>query len=323
MRMKKVYLSVIVPFYNEADNLPKLHRELVEEVLSKHRFPSEILYVDDGSSDHSSQALERAAKIKKSKWVRTTMVTLRRNSGQTAALMAGISSSSGQVVSFLDADLQNDPKDITKLLAHLDRQTDVVLGWRKQRKDDFLRTGTSRIANGIIRLFFRVPIHDSGCSLRLVRRAILSDIKLYGESHRIMSVILYWKGARIKEVAVNHRKRNAGKSKYNYSRIIKLVIDLMTVKFLNSYSTRPAYLFGSLGLLCNLVALVPLAVVSYEKIFQAIYVHRNPLFIIAIFLMLLGVQFILMGLIAELLVRTYFESQHKNIFDVVRIKKLT
>ncbi|MBI2596209.1 glycosyltransferase [Candidatus Daviesbacteria bacterium] len=313
--MKSIGLSVVVPFFNENRNLEKFHRELTS-VLIKIPIGSEIIYVDDGSTDESVATLKSLFRSSKKTKIETKLILLRRNFGQTAATSAGIDQSKGELVSFMDADLQNDPEDLLKFFHEINKGFDAVFGWRKCREDYFLRNFVSKVANFIIRKIFNIPLHDVGCSLKIIKRELLNDVHLYGESHRIMPALVYWKGVKIKELTVSHRKRIYEKSKYGYSRILKLVIDLITIKFLNSYGTKPAYVFGTLGICSNLLGVVALILTLYKKIFLGVYVHKNPLFLIAIFFILLGVQFILMGLLAELLVRIYFESQRKTTYEI-------
>lgn len=311
--MNKIQLSVIVPFYNEEENLATLHSE-VTDVLKKLKISSEIVYIDDGSTDRSREILEKA--IEKKDKISTKLIILKKNFGQTAAMSAGIDKASGDLVSFLDADLQNDPKDIPRFLKRIKEGNDAVFGWRKERKDKTGRSIFSKIANIIIRKLFNYPFHDVGCSARMVRKEYLKEINLYGELHRILSVLIFFKGPKISEIIVNHRQRYKGKSKYGYDRIIKTIIDLITIKFLNSYGTKPAYVFGAFGLGNLFLGGITLLLVAYRKIFLGVFVHRDPFFLITIFLLLLGTQFILMGLIAELQVRTYFESQNKRIYEI-------
>lgn len=318
--MKRIDLSIVVPFYNEGGNLLKLHKELCS-VLIRTNFNCEIIYVDDGSVDQSSQIIIQNIN-KNDGNLSTKLVQLRRNSGQTAATLAGIDQSQGKFICLIDADLQNDPSDILTMLKKIDSGFDMVIGWRNDRKDNIFRSFISKIANYFIKLIFNVPFHDLGCSLKIIRRNVLEGLRLYGESHRILPLILYWRGANILEITVNHRKRLSGKSKYGYSRIIKLVIDIITIKFLNSYGTKPAYVFGSIGLLSNLLGFLLLIIVASDKLIVGVFVHRNPLFLIASFLILLGVQFLLMGLIAELLVRTYFETQRKTIYEIKKVRNI-
>lgn len=313
--MSMIKLSVVVPFYNEEENLEKLHKELFS-VLKKLRFDSEIIYVNDGSTDSSVNRLNGAIKATKKDRVSIKLVEFKKNFGQTAAVSAGIDNSKGEYVSFLDADLQNDPKDIPRFVEKLDDGYDAVFGWRKDRKDATLRSFLSRAANKVINWVFKYPFNDVGCSARVVKRELLKEIQLYGELHRVMPVLVYLQGANIGEIIVKHRERVGGKSKYGFERIMKTLVDIITVKFLHSYGTKPAYVFGSIGIVNVFIGTITLFMVAYRKLFLGIFVHRDPLFLITIFLMLIGVQFIMMGLIAELLVRTYFESQNKPIYEL-------
>lgn len=329
--MKKIDLSVIIPFYNEENNLPKLHSELIL-ILNQTNLVYEIIYVDDGSIDKSVEKLSqiynrglhpvllRDKKDRKNYYVK--LVILKRNFGQTAATSAGLDQANGKLICLLDADLQNDPKDILVMLKKIKLGYDIVVGWRKNRQDNMLRSFLSKVANLLIHKLFNIPFHDLGCSLKMIRKDAISGLHLYGESHRILPLILHWRGGSILEIIVNHRKRISGKSKYGYSRIIKLIIDIVTIKFLNSYGTKPAYVFGAIGIFSNLTGILLLIIVLYDKLFQGVFVHRNPLFLIAIFLIILGVQFLLMGLIAELLVRTYFETQKKTIYEIKKVNNL-
>src|SRR3989344_510974 len=318
--MEKIDLSVIIPFYNEEKNLSVLHKELIL-VLGKLKVESEIVYVNDGSTDGSSETLRKAIE-KKSSNVKIKTIEFKRNFGQTAAGAAGIDNASGDLISFLDADLQNDPNDIPRFLEKINDGDDAVFGWRKERKDATLRNLLSKVANTIINRVFSYPYHDVGCSARIVRKDVLKDLQLYGELHRIMPVLIYLKGAKISEIVVKHRQRTAGKSKYGFDRIVKTIIDIITVKFLSSYGTRPAYVFGTFGLGSIFVSSIALLGSAYKKLFLGVYVHRDPLFLIAIFFGLIGMQFIMMGLLAELQVRTYFESQRKKTYEVKVIRQL-
>lgn len=316
--INSVELSVIIPFYNEADNLIKLHQEIID-TLNKFNFKSEIIYIDDGSQDKSIMNLRSISAQTRSKKVNTYLITFGRNSGQTAATAAGIDYAKGKIITFLDADLQNDPNDLPRLLNKLKEGYDAVIGWRKMRADNFLRNFFSAAANFIIRKFFKVPLHDIGCSIKVVKREALLDLKLYSEYHRLLPALLYWNGAKVTELVINHRPRSTSKSKYGYFRVSKLIIDIITIKFLNSYQTKPSYVFGTLGILSILSSIFVFLLVGYRKFFQGTFVHRDPLFLIAIFLVIVGFQFILMGLIAELVVRTYFETQKKPIYSKLRI----
>lgn len=318
--MSKVYLSVIVPFYNEELNLPQFHQELVE-VLKSLKKNCQIVYVNDASTDNSVKNLTDAFnRTNLEKNITVKLISLKRNFGQTAAISAGIDSTDAEFVAFMDSDLQMDPKDLPKMMTKIEDGFDVVAGWRKNRKDDFLRVLLSKVANSIIRLIFQTPFHDIGCSLKVIRGENLKDIRIYGESHRLISVLLYWRGAQVTEQIISHRRRISGKSKYGYSRIIKIVLDLITAKFLNSYGTKPSYVFGTFGIVSILISILMMLYVLYHKFYFGVFVHRNPVFLIGSFLMLLGILFILMGLLAELIVRTYFETQKKSTYEVRYIK---
>ena len=313
-------LSVIIPFKNEEGNLKRLDKELMG-VLEKLGVRSEVIYVDDGSSDSSLELIKITVKKNKSGNITYKIISLRKNFGQTAAIAAGIDNSKGRYISFLDADLQNDPADIPRFMEKIREGYDAVFGWRKKRHDASARSYLSKIANSLINKLFAYPYHDVGCSARVVKREFVTDLGLFGELHRVMPVLIYLKGAKIAEIVVSHRQRTKGKSKYGFERIVKTIIDLITVKFLTSYGTKPAYVFGSAGLGCIGISGLTLIAVAYRKLFQGVFVHRDPLFLIAIFFGLLGVQFILMGLLAELQVRTYFGSQGKPIYDVKSIEE--
>src|SRR3989344_6579723 len=319
--MKKVELSVIVPFYNEEKNLPVLHKNLLK-VLKSLKVSSEIIYINDGSTDLSIETLKAEIRKINSGGVGVVLVEFTKNFGQTAAVVAGIDHANGKYISFLDADLQNDPEDINKFFDEINKDYDAVFGWRKDRLDATFRSFLSKLANLSINLVFSYPYHDVGCSARIVKKEFLKDLQLYGELHRIMPVLIYLKGARISEIVVRHHERKQGKSKYGFDRIIKTVIDIITVKFLNSYGTRPAYVFGTFGLGSILISTLALLGSAYKKLFLGVFVHKDPLFLIAIFFGLVGLQFMMMGLLAELQVRTYFESQKKSIYEIKHFTNL-
>ena len=306
------HLSVIVLVYNELESLPSLHAELTD-VLKKLETPYEIVFIDDGSTDGSAEKLDHVARADP----RVRVVTFRRNFGQTAAVQAGIDHAQGEILVFMDGDLQNDPHDIPHLLATLDRGFDVASGWRRNRRDDASRVWPSKIANWIIARVTGVPLHDFGCTLKAYRREVIEDVKLYGEMHRFIPVYASWVGARITEVEVNHRARAFGKSKYSLSRTSRVLLDLITLKLLGSYSTKPIYFFGFAAFALWFLSFVAAVVVVVQKILPPHpYAHDNPLLLLAVFLAIVGVQFILMGLLAELSIRTYHESQRKSVYVV-------
>ena len=311
---------MIIPFINEEENLVQLNDELTR-VLGKLNITSEVIYIDDGSTDSSYDTIKKEIEKSKVNKVSFTLIRFIKNLGQTAAISAGIDNSGGKLISFLDADLQNDPNDIPRFLEKLDEGFDAVFGWRKDRKDATLRSLLSRLANLLINKIFDYPYHDVGCSARVVKKEFVTNLQLYGELHRVMPVLIYLKGAKVGEIVVSHRNRFKGKSKYGYKRIVKTMIDLITVKFLSSYGTRPAYIFGSFGFGSLIIGSLTLLASLYKKLFLGVYIHNDPFFMIAIFFGLLGVQFILMGLMAELQVRTYFESQKKPIYEIKDVIK--
>jgi len=300
-------ISIIVPVYNESENIPLLLQSLVGAMESSGE-NYEILFIDDGSTDGSAGLLAEAASADP----RVKLVQFRRNFGQTAAIAAGFEFATGEILVTLDADLQNDPSDIPMLLAKLREGHDVVSCWRKDRKDRWLtRTLPSRLANCLISRISGVHLHDYGCTLKAYRRDVIEHIRLYGEMHRFIPIYASWAGARVAEIPVVHHPRLRGTSKYGLSRTYKVLLDLVTVKMLASYSTKPMYFFGGVGLLSCCAGVFFAGWTLLDKIVNAVKAHNNPLLLLAVFLFLVGVQFILMGLVAELLIRTYFESQGK------------
>ena len=308
-------VSVFLPVFNEEPNLRPLHAKLDEALKALGR-SAEIVYVDDGSSDGSLNILREIAEMDP----RVRVVALRRNYGQTAAMAAGIDAARGKVLIPMDADLQNDPADITRLLDKLDEGFDVVSGWRKNRKDKMVtRKIPAMMANRLISWIGGVPLHDYGCSLKAYRRESLQDVKLYGEMHRFIPIYASWAGARVTEIPVEHHPRTMGKSKYGLSRTVKVVFDLITIKFMASYQTKPLYLFGWAGLLTFAISFLSALLACLMK--WASWPHhadfvQTPLPIMSMVTLVLGVQLFLMGLLAEMLVRTYHESQAKPIYAV-------
>ena len=308
-------ISVFLPVFNEEPNLRPLHEKLDNSLAELGR-SAEIIYVDDGSSDGSLGVLREIA----ARDDRVRVIALRRNYGQTPAMAAGIDAARGQVLIPMDADLQNDPADIARLLEKIDEGFDVVSGWRKNRKDPLItRKIPSQIANWLISKIGGVPLHDYGCSLKAYRRESLADVQLYGEMHRFIPIYASWSGARVTEIPVEHHPRTMGKSKYGLSRTIKVIFDLMTIKFMASYQTKPLYVFGWAGLLTFAVSLI-CAIFAFLMKFASWPHHadfiQTPLPVLTMVLLVLGVQFFLMGLLAEMLVRTYHESQAKRIYAV-------
>lgn len=306
------FLSLVIPCFNEEESVDELMTE-VWDVLSGIEAHAEVIAVDDGSTDRTWARLvewsQREPRLK--------LIRFRRNFGQTAAMMAGIDHSVGQVLIPLDADLQNDPRSIPKLLEKIEQGFDVVSGWRRDRKDTFLaRRLPSMIANAIISRVSGVSLHDYGCTLKAYRREVLDPVELYGEMHRFIPIYASWAGARVTEVVVHHRARKYGTSKYGIMRTFKVLLDLLVVKFLGSYSTKPIYFFGGLAFLLFIGAFGAAGYTLYAKYAWGHWAHRNPFLIISIFLGLIGVQSIFFGLLAEIGIRTYHESQRRRIYLV-------
>jgi len=309
-------VSLIIPVYNEVENIPLLYRAICD-AMRAYQGRWEAVLVDDGSKDGSLEALEKVAAS--DPW-HMRVVALRRNFGQTAAIAAGIDHSSGEIVVLLDADLQNDPADIPMMIEKIDEGYDVVSGWRKNRQDTYLtRTLPSNIANWLISTVTGVHLHDYGCTLKAYRREVITGFRLYGEMHRFIPVYADQVGARLLEVEVHHHPRRFGKAKYGMERTLKVVLDLFTVKFLNSYANKPIYLFGGAGIALIVVAAVVMLYLFLRKLFLAISVTTSPLFLLSAMIGVMGFQSVLLGLIAELLARTYHESQGKPTYTVRKV----
>ena len=307
-------ISLVIPVYNEVESVPHLHRAIREALGERDH---EVIYVDDGSTDGSVEALERLVKEDESA---TRLVVLRRNFGQTAALAAGIDHSSGEVIVMLDADLQNDPADIPALLQKIDEGFDVASGWRVDRQDAAVtRRIPSRVANWLISRITGVHLHDYGCTLKAYRREVLEGFHLYGEMHRFIPAYAGGVGARIVEVPVRHHARRFGRAKYGLERTLKVVLDLFTVKFLTSYAAKPIYIFGGTGLAMIGASLVALVVLIARRLMYDEHMIRSPVLLLSVMLFILGTEAILMGLLAELTVRTYHESQAKPTYSVRRV----
>jgi glycosyltransferase involved in cell wall biosynthesis len=286
-------------------------------VLETLEIPWEIIFVNDGSRDRSAAALDELAE----KDTRVRVVHFRRNFGQTAAMMAGVDFASGEVIIPIDADLQNDPRDIPALLAKLDEGYDVVSGWRRDRKDYKLRRNfLSQIANRLISFISGVKLHDYGCTLKAYRRDVIKDVRLYGEMHRFIPIYASWFGAKITEIPVTHHPRVHGKSKYGIERVLKVVLDLIVVKFLARYSEKPMYVFGSAGLFSLLISLTSGLWALYLKVFERVSFVATPLPLLVVMTGITGIMCFLMGLTAELVMRTYFESQSKSTYLVARVQ---
>ena len=306
-------LSIVVPVYNEKENIPLLFQAVTESLVTTD-YTWELILVDDGSKDGSLEVLEELAEAEKEK---VRLVVLRRNFGQTAAIAAGIDFARGEYVVLIDADLQNDPADIPMMMNKMQEGYDVVSGWRKDRQDTFItRTLPSHIANGLISFVTGVKLHDYGCTLKVYRREVITGFRLYGEMHRFIPVYANSIGAKIVEVKVKHHARKYGEAKYGLERTLKVVLDLFTVKFLSSYANKPIYLFGGAGILMILASLAVLVYLFIRRIGFNISPFTSPLFIISVMVAIMGFQSMLMGLIAELLARTYHESQGKPTYTI-------
>ena len=307
-----VDLSVVVPLYNESENFAALHEELCG-VLDELGLDWEVVYVDDGSRDDTYDLAAKAAKGDS----RVVVVRFRRNFGQTAAMSAGFDYSRGKVVVTMDGDRQNDPHDIPKLLNKLTEGYDIAAGWRFNRQDTYIsRKLPSKLANGLISLTTKVKLHDYGCTLKAFRREVIKNIRLYGEMHRFIPAIASWMGVRIAEVKVNHRPRTAGKSKYGIGRTPRVLLDLITVKFLLSYMTRPIQVFGLGGLVSGGLGFLVALYYTIERLFFGVPLGDKPGLILAVLLIMIGVQLVSIGLLGEMQVRTYYETQAKPTYTV-------
>ena len=307
-------LSIVIPIFNEEENVPILADE-IRQALDPHGIAYEVVAVDDGSTDGSWSRLE-AVRAADPRWI---LVALRRNFGQTAALSAGFDHACGEVIVPLDGDLQNDPADIPRLLA-LAKDYDIVSGWRKNRQDPFVsRRLPSMLANWLISRVTGIRLHDYGCTLKAYRREILEHLHLYGEMHRFIPAIASWMGITFVEVETHHRPRRFGKSKYGITRTLRVILDLITGKFLLSFATKPIQVFGMLGLGAAGLGGVIGVYLTLLKLIWGAQIGGRPLLFLAVLLIVVGVQFVVMGLLGELLVRVYHESQQKPIYMVKRV----
>jgi glycosyltransferase involved in cell wall biosynthesis len=311
-------LSVIIPIYNEAENLPVLYEEVVK-VLGTLGQPWEVIAINDGSNDGSREILDRLAESDQS----LKVIHFKRNFGQTAAMMAGIDFARGDIIISMDGDLQNDPQDIPKFLDSLQQGYDVCSGWRQDRQDSILkRTLPSKIANFLISKISGVRLHDYGCSLKAYKREVIKGVRLYGEMHRFIPIYAAWQGAKVTEIPVSHRPRVHGRSKYGLERTFKVILDLIVVKFLEQYAQKPIYVFGFFGLLNLLVAVLAAAGSLYYKFFGNKSFIQTPLPQLFVLTSITGIMCILMGLLGELIIRTYYESQNKPVYLVAECRNL-
>ncbi|MCC7125458.1 MAG: glycosyltransferase family 2 protein [Acidobacteria bacterium] len=310
-------LSIVIPVYNESPNVRRLYEELTD-VLGQYGRSYELVIVDDGSRDDTFTQLAAF----QARDPRLRVIRFRRNFGQTAAFAAGIAYARGRLIVLSDGDLQNDPRDIPNMVARIEAGHDIVCGWRKDRKDTFVtRRLPSMIANRIISWATGVELHDYGCSLKVFRAEVIKPLRLYGEMHRFLPAIASQLGVSIDEVEVNHRARQAGTSKYGLSRTIRVVLDLATVKFLLNYSTRPLQIFGLIGIAALALGTVITGWLGYVRLFEHQAIGDRPLLILGMMLLFIGVQFVTFGLLAELLARTYYESQSKPTYVIREVRQ--
>lgn len=307
-------ISIVIPVYNEEENIRPLH-EALKKVMDALGREYEIIFVDDGSTDGTLGVLENLRAGDRS----LTVLSMRRNFGQTAAFAAGFDFSNGQYIVTMDGDMQNDPEDIPRLL-ELISECDIVSGWRKDRKDPLIsRRLPSMAANWLISKVTGVKLHDYGCSLKVYRRDVVKNLKLYGEMHRFIPAVASWYGVRVAEAPVRHHPRTRGKSKYGITRTVTVLLDLMTVKFLQSFSTKPIQFFGPLGLGCSALGFLVSLYLSLQKLLLGISIGGRPLLLLGVLLIIIGIQLIGMGLIGEMLVRVYHESQRKPVYVLKKI----
>lgn len=299
-----VKISVILPVYNEEKNLPELYLEL-KEVLDKLNNEYELVFVDDGSEDNSLNVLKNLSE----KDLKVKVIKLRKNFGQTAALDAGIRNSQGKILIAMDSDLQNDPKDIPRLIKKLEEGYDIVSGWRHNRKDSFSKKIISKGANFLRKIIIKDSIHDSGCTLKAYKKECFNDLKLYGEMHRFIPALLALKGFKITEIIVNHRERKFGKTKYTIKRTLNGFLDMILLKFWTSYSTRPIHLFGGLGILSGLIGGLIGIYLTIMKVVYKEAIANRPLLLLSALLILVGLILLVFGVLADILIKIYYKDQ--------------
>jgi len=309
--VKNPDISIVVPVYNEAENIRPLY-DAVEAAMAETGYTWELVFIDDGSRDGTYKALEEVHSQGES----ISIVRLRRNFGQTAAIAAGLDHARGEIIVTLDGDLQNDPRDIPLMISKLTDGYDLVSGWRLNRQDSFSRCLVSRVANWLISLTTGVYLHDYGCTLKVFRRDLAKQLKLYGEMHRFIPVLAANIGANMLEIPVRHHQRKHGKSKYGFSRAIRVILDLLTVKFLSGYLTRPGHVFGTVGIVAMSAGTIITVGLGLQRLLAQTSLADRPLLFLGILLIIVGTQFITMGLLGEMLSRVYHEGQHKPVYVV-------
>ena len=310
-----IEVSIVIPLYNESENINTLF-EAIMPIVSSLGKRAEVIFVDDGSTDGTYEQLKKIQASEPSVWV----IRFRRNFGQAAAFSAGFDLARGSIIVTMDGDLQNDPADIPLLIDKIDQGYDIVSGWRVKRKDNFItRRLPSMIANSLISWVTGVKLHDYGCSLKAYREEVVKNIRLYGELHRFIPAIASWMGIQVAEVPVNHFPRLHGRSKYGLGRTMRVMLDLITVKFLLNYATRPLQLFGLAGMFSFMIGLAISGYLTILRLFYGVGLSDRPILLLGVLLIILGVQLVLMGLLGELIVRSYHESQNKPIYAVREI----
>ena len=310
-------LSIVIPVHNESPNIKPLYQELTQ-TLGQYGRPYELILVDDGSTDDTFEQLA----VLQSRDPRLRVIRFRRNFGQTAAFAAGIAHARGRLVVTSDGDLQNDPRDIPAMVAMIDQGHDIVCGWRKDRKDTFItRRVPSILANKLISWATGVPLHDYGCSLKVFRSEVIKPLRLYGEMHRFLPAIASQIGVKIAEMEVNHRARRAGVTKYGLSRTIRVVLDLATVKFLLDYSTRPLQIFGLIGIIVGGLGALVTGWLAFVRLFLHQGIADRPLLLLGVMMIFIGVQLVTFGLLAEVMARTYYESQNKPTYVIREVRE--
>jgi len=310
MKARGKFLSIVVPIFNEEDNVIELHREIVE-VMKKNNLKGEVIFIDDGSSDRTSAEAKKLVPL--------VLITFRKNFGQTAAMDAGIKQAKGELIITMDGDLQNDPEDIPSLLDKLDEGYDVVSGWRKDRKDSLCKRFLSRGADRLRKFLVNDKINDSGCSLKVYRKECFKGVDLYGEMHRFIPAVLMLRGFKVGELIVRHRPRKAGVTKYDYKRVLKGFLDMLSVWFWRKFSTRPLHLFGGLGFLSGFIGAGLLAWMFIDRFFRGISLGNRIWPMLAVFLILIGIQFFIFGLLADILIKTYHQTKNETAYDIKEI----